>query len=84
MSKKCRAFSESKLGLEASDNRKAFYAGWEAALAQEQAVSVAELQAALGWPGGISNPVSDKVKLLRMVADLRAEPEPVAWRGWRL
>ena len=35
MSKKCRAYSESKLGLEPTDNRKAFYAGWDAALAQQ-------------------------------------------------
>ena len=35
MSKKCRAYSESKLGLEFTDNRKAFYAGWDAALAQQ-------------------------------------------------
>jgi hypothetical protein len=34
MSRKCRAFSTSKLGLEPADNRKAFYAGWEAALAE--------------------------------------------------
>ena len=32
MSKKCRAYSESRLGLEPSDNRKAFYAGWDAAI----------------------------------------------------
>lgn len=32
MSKKCKAFSISKLGLEPPDNRKAFYAGWDAAL----------------------------------------------------
>ena len=36
MSKKCRAYSESKLGLEPTDNRKAFYAGWDAALAQQE------------------------------------------------
>lgn len=36
MSKKCKAYSESKLGLEPPDNRKAFYAGWDAALAAEQ------------------------------------------------
>lgn len=44
MSKKCRAYSESKLGLEPPDNRKAFYAGWDAArraaLEQEQAEPV--------------------------------------------
>jgi len=34
MSKKCRAFSTSKLGLEPADNRKAFYVGWGAALAE--------------------------------------------------
>ena len=33
MSKKCIAFSVSKLGLESADNRKAFYAGWDAAIA---------------------------------------------------
>ncbi len=33
MSKKCKAYSVSKLGLESADNRKAFYAGWDAALA---------------------------------------------------
>lgn len=32
MSAKCKAFSESKLGLEPIDNRKAFYAGWDAAI----------------------------------------------------
>lgn len=32
MSKKCKAFSELKLGLGPCDNRKAFYAGWQAAL----------------------------------------------------
>jgi hypothetical protein len=36
MSKKCRAFSESKIGLEPPDNRKAFYAGWDAAIEQAQ------------------------------------------------
>lgn len=35
MSKKCHAYSKSKLGLAPVDNRKAFYAGWDAALAQE-------------------------------------------------
>lgn len=32
MSKKCLAYSKSKLGLEPADNRKAFYAGWDAAI----------------------------------------------------
>ena len=32
MSKKCMAYSESKLGLLPPDSRKAFYAGWDAAL----------------------------------------------------
>jgi hypothetical protein len=36
MSRKCRAFSASKLGLEPADNRKAFYAGWDAALVQPE------------------------------------------------
>jgi uncharacterized protein YcaQ len=32
MSKKCRAFSISRVGLEVPNNRKAFYSGWEAAM----------------------------------------------------
>jgi len=36
MSKKCKAFSLSNLGLEPVDNRKAFYAGWDAALEQAE------------------------------------------------
>jgi hypothetical protein len=43
MSKKCRAFSVSKLGLEPADNRKAFYAGWDAAIEQ------AEKQEPVAW-----------------------------------
>ena len=35
MSKKCRAYSKSKLGIEPPDNRRAFYAGWDAALMPE-------------------------------------------------
>lgn len=37
MSKKCRAYSESKIGLAPADNRKAFYAGWDAALRERLA-----------------------------------------------
>jgi hypothetical protein len=33
----------------------------------------AELSAALGWPGGISEPLLDRAALLRMVGGLRAE-----------
>jgi hypothetical protein len=36
MSKKCKAYSESKLGLIPHDNREAFYAGWDAAISQHQ------------------------------------------------
>ena len=46
MSKKCKAYSESKLGLGPADNRKAFYAGWDAALREalaEQAIPEAEI-----------------------------------------
>jgi hypothetical protein len=32
MSAKCRAYSKSKLGLEITSSRKAFYAGWDAAM----------------------------------------------------
>lgn len=43
MSKKCRAYSASKLGLEPADNSKAFYAGWDAAIeqAEKQGTTVA-------------------------------------------
>ena len=44
-----------------------------------------ELSAALGWPGGISDPVLDRTQLLQMVSDMRVAqqpaPEPVAWNG---
>ena len=46
MSKKCKAYSESRLGLQPADNRKAFYAGWDAALRQaleESANSTADV-----------------------------------------
>lgn len=36
MSKKCKAYSESKIGMEQADNRKAFYAGWDAAMLERQ------------------------------------------------
>ena len=44
MSKKCRAYSESRLGLEPSDNRKAFYTGWDAALREALAEQPAQQQ----------------------------------------
>ena len=34
-----------------------------------------ELSAALGWPGGISNPVLDRTQLLQMVAALRVSAQ---------
>jgi hypothetical protein len=52
-----------------------------AALAQQEqeTITVDELSAALGWPGGISTPVLDKKELLRMVANTRVtQQEPVA------
>lgn len=36
MSAKCKAYSKSKLGLEPPDSRKAFYAGWDAAIAEAE------------------------------------------------
>lgn len=47
MSKKCRAYSASKLGLEPADNRKAFYAGWDAAI--EQAEKQGPVAIKQGW-----------------------------------
>ena len=55
MSKKCKAYSVSKLGLAAPDNRKAFYAGWDAAI--EQALTPGE-------------PEYDKTELNAFVQDL--------------
>ena len=58
MSKKCVAFSKSKLGLEKPDNKKAFYAGWDAALAEQaeqEPVAWMDLHKELGklrWMGG--------------------------------
>ena len=50
MSKKCKAYSVSGLGLERPDNRKSFYAGWAAALAEpEQSEPVATIQS---WTNG--------------------------------
>ena len=75
-------------GYDARDVRqwRATAGALRAALAQQAEPQDAELSAALGWPGGISEPVLDRKTLLRQVADLRsalaqqAEPvEPVAW-----
>ena len=41
------------------------------ALAQTAPQQDPELSAALGYPGGISEPVLDRVELLRMVAEMR-------------
>ena len=51
MSNKCRAYSASKIGLEKPDNRKAFYAGWDAAIEAElrQAIEQAEKQEPVAW-----------------------------------
>ena len=48
---------------------------------QEAVITPAELSAALGWPGGISDPVLNKAELLAMVASTRreTEQEPAAW-----
>ena len=46
MSHKCKAFSASKLGLEPDNNRKAFYAGWDAAT-QRQWVNLTDDEIAL-------------------------------------
>ena len=46
----------------------------------------AELSAALGWPGGISEPLLDRAALLRMISALRADAERYRWlrtaRDW--
>jgi hypothetical protein len=70
MSKKCRAYSESKLGLEPPNNRKAFYAGWDAAL-----------QAALAEPKPRNQcaETCERAKLCAVcLAEMTADREPVA------
>ena len=49
MSKKCKAYSKSKLGLEPPDNRKAFYAGWDAALREALAAPDPDPVTYNGW-----------------------------------
>ncbi len=67
MSKKCKAYSRSGLGLELPDSRKAFYAGWDAALAAQPAVQEPEAQALsrdavlanmAGWLRGLADDVT--------------------------
>ena len=56
MSNKCRAYSASKIGLEKPDNRKAFYAGWDAAIKQaEKQEPVAQ-----AWDEGYQAGVNDE------------------------
>ena len=54
-------------------------------VACNEQITVEELAAALGWPGGISSPVQDKVELLRIVAHARVaqQAEPVAIHQFR-
>jgi len=42
-----------------------------------------ELSAALGWPGGISEPVLDRKTLLQMVAALRLASKQAQTCAWR-
>lgn len=50
------------------------------ALAQTTPQQDPELSAALGYPGGISDPVLNRVELLRMVAKMRVEfEEPIGF-----
>ena len=56
------------------DDMERTVAGLEVALAQEQPEHDPALSAALGWPGGISDPVLDRGTLLKQVADLRTAP----------
>jgi len=77
-----------------SEYRRGYWAGFaigkregrieaEDALAQQAEPQDDELSAALGWPGGISDPVLDRKVLLQKVAALAQQPEPaqepVAW-----
>ena len=56
MSKKCKAFSISKLGLEPPDNRKAFYAGWDAALENMEKEWVGLTDEEIDYIWGITKP----------------------------
>ena len=71
MSKKCKAYSRSGLGLELPDSRKAFYAGWDAALPSQPAPATDTEQINSGcW----------------YKTDLTAAPvqEPTVWTATRL
>jgi hypothetical protein len=52
-------------------------------VACNEQITVEELAAALGWPGGISSPVQDKAELLRMVAQARVAQQAEPMREWQ-
>lgn len=42
-----------------------------------------ELSAALGWPGGISEPLLDRAALLQLVSELRTDARRYRWHKAR-
>lgn len=89
MSKKCKAYSASKLGLEAPDTRKAFYAGWDAAIeaaltpgepvAFPEGYEIHELPADYTGPAWIEGQV--RSLYARTAPQPQPKQEPVAWQG---
>jgi hypothetical protein len=81
MSRKCRAFSKSKLGIEPADNRKAFYAGWEAALAEQKCpCGDRPAEQCLGeWEPGCDMGSNPKYTKVAEPAPQQEVQEPVAW-----
>ena len=70
MSRKCRAFSKSKLGIEPADNRKAFYAGWEAALAEPVQEPVEPVPPKTAWAH-----LPNAVHIDHILAHVKEHPE---------
>ena len=77
MSNKCRAYSASKIGLEKPDNRKAFYAGWDAAIKQAEKQEPVAL-----WDGNPRNSIGiSKTKEVDDWQPLYTAPPKREWVG---
>lgn len=77
MSNKCRAYSASKIGLEKPDNRKAFYAGWDAAIKQAE-----KQEPVAWWDGNPRNSIGiSKTKEVDDWQPLYTAPPKREWQG---
>lgn len=66
-----------RLMIRATDNLRAALAQQAEPVACNEQITVEELAAALGWPGGISTPLQGKVELLRIVAHARVAQQAI-------